>query len=383
MTLSTEMMQEALDHVHRHGGNQRAAARDMAIGRTTLQYRLNAAQRAGLTPADDDPRQARLSLEQLKQCDKQGIPAGQLSHGWDKDAETGKSYFFKVPKAQEDPDELVGAIISGLKSAPKAKPKKRKLDMRNLCAIFPIADLHIGLLTDEEEVGVDWDSKIALGTFERTFASLVALSPGGKEAVIANLGDLIHVNDQRNVTPGSGHQLDTDSRFFQSLRRAVAAMKFAIDTALTKYERVTVRNQRGNHDEMPVYAVTLALGEHYRDEPRVEVIQSANEFYVHEFGKNMTLLAHGDKTSAERLVMFAAAEYPEIWARTNNRTALTGHVHHQSRKEFSGMVVETLGSIIPRDAYAHSHAYGAMRGLVSIVLDHDEGEIARIRQGVK
>jgi len=377
--LTEKLMQEAIDWIH-HSGSERKASRDSGINRTTLQHRAKRGYEQGMTPTNDDPREERLSPEQIKEADTMGIPASQLSHGWSK-TDQG-SFFFKVPRPEEDVVNIADAVVQGMRDVPRHTPHLHvEGDCNGIAAVFPIADLHMGMLADIEETGEDWDSKIALGVFESTFGKLMNLTPRGEEAVILNLGDLLHTNDQSNTTK-SGHQLDTDSRFFQTLRRGVAAMKFAIELALGRYDKVTVRNQRGNHDEMAVYAVTLALGEFYADNPRVNIIQSATEFFVWEWGNVMLLAAHGDKTSAERLVMMAAAEHPEVWARTSFRMALTGHIHHQTRKEYAGMVVESLGSIIPKDAYAHSHAYSAMRSLVSIVFEEGQGEVARFRVGV-
>jgi hypothetical protein len=159
----------------------------------------------------------------------------------------------------------------------------------------------------------------------------------------------------------------------------VAAMKTAIEVLRQRYPHVIYCGRRGNHDLTAHYAVTLALAEHYRDVAGVTIIQDAGEFYVHEFGRNMLVLHHGDRAKPDRLVHFAAAEWPEIWGRTKYRLALSGHVHHEAVKEVGGMRFESVGTIIPRDAYAYSHAYSARRGLVSIVLHHDQGEISRAR----
>lgn len=285
---------------------------------------------------------------------------------------------------ERDPDDVIDALIDGLRSAPKAKqPKKKPEYFNDLSAIFPIADLHMGLLTDAEEVGHDWDTKKAQAYLEETFGRLVEVTPEAEVAVLAQLGDLTHTDDQTNVTPQNRHQLDVDSRYFVILRRAVAAMKWCIDTLRQKYPKVIYRGCRGNHDLTSHYAVTLALSEHYRGCKDVEIVDHAGEFYVYEFGKNMLLLHHGDKAKPERLVHFAAAEWPEIWGRTEHRIALSGHVHHFSAKEIGGMTFESVGTIIPRDAYAHSNAYSTKRGLVSITLDRQDGETSRARVACK
>jgi predicted phosphodiesterase len=314
-----------------------------------------------------------------------GLDMGLVKGGWIKvaasDGTPAHSVRWSVPQEQGDPDRILDAIRDGLADMPRAVHTDCKAGSYDILAVFPVADLHIGMLADLEETGHDWDGKKATRVFQDVFGRLVSVTPGAGTALLAQLGDLMHVDDQTNLTQ-SGHQLDADTRYFMILRRAVVAMKYAIDTLRGKYASVIYRGCRGNHDRTAHYAVTLALSQHYADVEGVTIIDHAGEFYVHEFGKNMIVLHHGDKANAARLVNFAAAEWPEIWGRTRNRLALSGHIHHETRKEIGGMTCESIGTIIPRDAYAYGHAYSANRALVSITLDAAEGEISRARRSI-
>lgn len=281
-----------------------------------------------------------------------------------------------------DPEEYADAIRAALKTVPPPIPATKRETPADLLATFTVADLHMGLLTCEEEVGEDWDTKKAKRVFTDTFGRLVSITPDAGTALLAQLGDLTHSDDQRNVTPHSGHQLDVDSRFFVILRRAVAVMKWAIETLRQKYGHVVYCGRRGNHDLTAHHAVTLALSEYYSGCDDVTIVQDASDFYVHEFGANMLLLHHGDRARPDRLVHFAAAEYPEIWGRTKYRLALSGHVHHAESKEIGGMRFESVGTITPRDAYAYTHGYSAGRSLVSIVHHVTDGEVSRARVNV-
>jgi hypothetical protein len=370
--MKTERQAEAQRVFNECGRNYAQAAKRLNTCRKTVQELVAKAEKwDSLDPA----LAARLSAKGLTDL-------GSLHSGWllDKDAlGSGESLYFYLGKDEKTQESLVEAIAEAMASvdpppavvAPEASP--------GLCAVFPVADLHIGMLADKEEVGEDWDTKIAGRVFGEAFARIAGVTPSAEVAILAQLGDLLHVDDQRNVTPQSGHQLDVDSRYFVILRRAVAAMKTAIEVLRQRYPQVIYCGRRGNHDLTAHYAVTLALAEHYRDVAGVTIIQDAGEFYVHEFGRNMIVLHHGDRAKPDRLVHFAAAEWPEIWGRTKYRLALSGHVHHESVKEVGGMRFESVGTIIPRDAYAYSNAYSARRGLVSIVLHHDQGEISRAR----
>jgi len=319
-----------------------------------------------------------------------GLDITKAKHGWriketkdEKGNVVRDSVFWKAGSDDHDPQTLAETIKEALAEIAPATPLPMSAGSGgDLCAVFPVADLHMGLLTDEEEVGVDWDTKKAVQVFEETFGKLVGRTPGAATAILAQLGDLTHNDDQRNVTPQSGHQLDVDSRYFMIVRRAVAVMKWAIDALRQKYPNVIYRGCRGNHDMTTHIAVTIALSEHYRDIESVTIVDSASEFYVHQFGKNMFAFHHGDRAKPERLLPFIANEYARMWGETEHRVTFSGHVHHEWVKEMAGMCFRSVGTIIPRDVHAFSNAYGSTRCLLSLTYDRNAGEIATARVGV-
>jgi len=371
----SDKQQQAID-LQREGLTRRQIAAEMGMKEVAVKSLIRRARANGLH-LSFGARQAMLN------ANLDGVEAkGGWIHNYDSEGKKIGTTRWSAPV--EETESVVDALRAGLEECPRAEPIPNKQRSANgLATVLTVADLHIGLLTDEEEVGTDWDTKKARDHLERTFGRLVSVTPDAEVAVLAQLGDLTHNDDQRNVTPQNKHQLDVDSRYFVILRRAVAAMKWCIDTMRQKYPKVIYRGCRGNHDITSHYAVTLALMEHYKDCPDVEIVDHAGEFYVFEFGQNMLLLHHGDKAKPERLVHFAAAEWPQIWGRTRHRLALSGHVHHETRKEIGGMFFESVGTIVPRDAYAYSHAYSASRALVSITFDQFEGEVSRARVACK
>lgn len=356
--------QEELAAGPEHGAQTRAAKR-LGLPRETFTSRL----KKYVDPAVSDG---------MKAVGTNMVPA----LVWAKTkSEDGTSYsaLLKPEKPGDDPEKLADAIRGALEgiTAPAAPQKPATAD--DLCAVFPVADLHMGLLTDAEEVGEDWDSKKALSTFQRTFSRLADITPSGDVAVLAQLGDLMHVDDQTNQTPQNRHQLDADTRYFMILRRAVEAMKWAIENLRGRYGKVVYRGCRGNHDQTAHFAVTLALAEYYRSADDVEIIECAQDIFAWEYGATMLVLHHGDKVPPARLAPLIPAQWKDMWGRTEDCLVLSGHIHHQKAQEIGGIMFESVGTIIPRDAYAFSHGYTAKRALVSIVLDKAEGEVSRAR----
>ncbi len=357
-----------LDALERHGWRIYLAAKELDLHPETL--RSFALKHRPVDPAVQGA---------MQRVGTGMVPSGMWIKTKPTDDQPGYSVYLRPEQSTED---LAAAVREAIASVEPPRELPSPSGDAGLCAVFPVADLHVGMLADAEEVGEDWDTKIAGRVFSDAFARIVAVTPPADVAVLAQLGDLMHTDDQRNVTPQSGHQLDTDTRFFVILRRAVSAMKMAIETLRLRYPQVIYCGRRGNHDLTAHYAVTLALAEHYRATPGVTIVEDASEFYVHEFGVNMLLLHHGDRAKPDRLVHFAAAQWPEIWGRTRFRLALSGHVHHDSARDIGGMRFESVGTIIPRDAYSFSNAYTGRRSLVSITLDRAQGGISRARASV-
>ena len=115
----------------------------------------------------------------------------------------------------------------------------------NLATLYISNDIHFGALMDGAESGKDWDTEIASNTIREAFDHLFSLSPNSKVGIIADLGDLLEVNDSRNMTPKSGNILAVDSRFYKILRTAYEAFIYAIQRALEKHEFVYFYNISG------------------------------------------------------------------------------------------------------------------------------------------
>lgn len=249
---------------------------------------------------------------------------------------------------------------------------------KDLLTLYPIADAHIGMLAWGEETGEDYDTNTAIKRLVSWLGQAVEASPPSETAVILDVGDLTHADDQTNQTPRSKHVLDVDTRHFRTLDVTIAALVSATKLALKKHKRVIVRILPGNHNMTSYMAILFALAEHFRNEPRVEVQKEPGEFFAHQFGVNMICAHHGDKGKAERMVLFLADEYPEMWGKTRHRFLWTGHLHHHKSADIGGVKHEQLRALTARDAYAKSHAYCARAQLQAITYHRDKGEIGRV-----
>ncbi|MNJ40043.1 hypothetical protein D3C77_349280 [compost metagenome] len=247
----------------------------------------------------------------------------------------------------------------------------------DLMACYPIGDPHIGEYIWSEECGKSWDLAIAERMHCSAMAALVEAAPRTESCTIVNLGDAAHYDSIAAVTPRSGHHLDADSRYAKMVRVLVKVIRQCIETALTKHKTVHIINVPGNHDETGALWLSTALSHIYENEPRVTVDISPALFSYFEFGNNLIGTHHGHTCKADKLGQVMAADKPEAWGRTKHRAWWTGHVHHESKKEYPGCTVETFNTLAPGDAYATAGGWRSREHMKCVVLHREHGEVAR------
>jgi UDP-2,3-diacylglucosamine pyrophosphatase LpxH len=246
-----------------------------------------------------------------------------------------------------------------------------------LCAIYPLGDPHIGMLSWHCETGEDFDLAIAERDLCTAIDALVARTPDADLAYLVNVGDFFHADDERRVTPKSGHRLDVDGRKGKVARVGFRIMRSLIDRLLEKHRTVRVINARGNHDPEMAMMLALWLEAVYSDEPRVEVLGSDSPYIYFRFGANLVGVHHGDGAKMEALPQVMATDRAKDWGDTEYRYWVTGHIHTQTRKEFPGCIVESFRTLAAADYWTHSMGSRSGRSLQAMVLHERYGEFAR------
>lgn len=270
------------------------------------------------------------------------------------------------------------AIEAMKADAPKFTPiKGPAVASTSLCACYPIGDHHTGMLAWDKEAGDDWDLSIAEKMLCGAIEHLVNAAPPCAEAVVASLGDFLHYDGYKPVTPTNGHLLDADSRYPKMVRAAVRAIRYTIDCALRRHKHVRVIFAPGNHDlSLSIFMMEL-LSQVYENEKRVSVDTSPRHYHYFRFGKNLVGVHHGHGAKMDKLPLIMATDRSEDWGATQYRYWWTGHVHHDQQKDYSGCRVESFRVLPPADAYAANAGYRSQRDMKAIILHKEYGEIAR------
>lgn len=384
--LSRELAEQAVAALDAAMGNKTNAAKALGVPRQTFNSRLAAAARYGLL----GPVKARegFSIVQITErmpdgtsvvtkpeFDEPSAPEGMTEKG--RSVYVPGKGWFKYGKDQSDEAlaDAVRAAFKGYTHKPVAAPTTTDA---NTLAVYPLPDLHVGLLAWEEETGSNYDTHIARDEMRAALRNLIAATPPSRHALILGLGDLLHFDGYEPKTERSGNVLDTDSRYPKVLREAVGLVRFAIEHALTKHETVEVRLLAGNHDTRAALAVALALSLGYENEPRVTIDDSPSYLWFKRYGKVMLGATHGDKTKMDQMPLLMAVDRPEDWAASTRRRVFTGHIHHERLKEIGGVIVESLRSPVAKDAYHSFAGYRAGRSVYSYTFWLDGSRMAKM-----
>lgn len=348
--------------------SRRAAAKALGINPTAIAQREHRLALKGFSPEHDMTR---------------AVPDGFLVKGvssyYDKDGALRGQWVKSTQDADRIREILDAACIAMAADLPRLPARKAEGKHYNqqIMACYPMGDPHIGMLAWAAECGADWDLSIAERVHCGVMHDLVNRAPDSEWGLIANLGDAFHYDSMAPVTPRSGHLLDADGRYAKMVDIGIKVMRQCIESALAKHKFVRVVNVPGNHDQTGAIWLSRVLAHMYGDEPRVVVDQTPSAFLYVEFGRNLIGLHHGDTCKMDKLPGVMAADRPEAWGRSKHRYWWTGHIHHESVKEFPGCLVESFNTNAPKDAYATQGGWRSREQSKCIVLHAEMGEIAR------
>lgn len=353
-------------------GSERAAAKKLGVSRNAVRQTIKVikreAARRGFSPDEDVAGIAPPGFTVKGKSTLHG-PDGSVMLQWVKTREDSAQQWEALVESMAEAAEG----LEGL--APKTKaPKHTEKDM---LAIYPYGDPHIGMYCFRGDAQDDFDLKKAVDLFAGCTQQLVDAVPPAETALICFLGDFFHSDNQSNRTARSGHQLDVDSRWSKVLQVGVRIAVSMVHLALQKHKQVHVITEIGNHDDHSAVMLATCLDAFFKDEKRVTVDLSPMRFHYYRFGKNLIGIHHGDLVKPQQLPGVMACDKAEDWGQTEHRVWYTGHIHNQTRYDLAGCEVESFRILPPRDAYAQSNGYRSGRSMDCIIRHRERGEIAR------
>lgn len=374
--------------------NQSRTASLLGLARDTLQNRLRRASERGLCgPEETKPGFAIKSItsktadgsivKQVKEAGTEYEPTSGL-------AVKGKTTWVNAEgrvtqqvvmeradaKAQMD---AMRAVVAGFKdeiprAKPVAAPAHTESDLLNQ---YTITDNHLGALAwNEETLGGDYDLRIGERLIIDWFAAAIAQSPASRRAVFAQLGDFLHYDSFKSITPEHGNLLDSDSRYPKMVRAAIRIVRTVIGMLLEKHAELDVIMCDANHDPAGEVWLREMLAAFYENEPRVRVDTNPGTYSVIEHGDVSLFYHHGHRRNVKNVDSILAGKYRAIYGRTRLSYAHTGHKHQDELRTTDLMKIEQHETLAAPDAYGSNWLSG--RSAKVITYHRNYGEDGRV-----
>lgn len=260
----------------------------------------------------------------------------------------------------------------------KPIPTPQKADYKQYATMYLSADVHFGSLMWDKESGEDWNIEKADELLRNAYDYLFATSPNSKIGIVADLGDLLEVDNFDSKTPKSGNVLPTDSRFPKILKAAYHALIYAIQRALEKHEVVHFINISGNHDITTGHAIREIIIQTFANNPRVIVNESPTPIKYFQHGKTLLGFAHGDGLKMKDAGEVMAHDCHKVFSDTMYRFFHFGHYHKDAVIDGKLCRAESHRNLAPLNAWAHHKGYRSGKGTMkSITYDKKQGEVSR------
>jgi len=350
-------------------GSMRAVAVELGINQSnisrTLRMLKKRAAAAGIAPEADMTHPA-----------AEGFNIKGVSTYYDDEGNV-KGQWVKTQNAGFNVDEIADIFNQSLADFTPVKVSAPGKVDKDLLAVYPLGDPHIGMLAHRNESGQDFDLKIATKDLQKGTNALVERSPKTDTAIILNLGDFFHSDNDQNRTARSNNHLDVDGRWHKVLKVGIDLMCEIITSALRKHKSVIVKNIIGNHDSHSSLFIGYALERMYHSEPRVSVDVQPSRFWYYKFGKVLIGSTHGDMAKPDKLPQIMAADCPRRWGSTKHRYWYTGHIHSRNVIESAGCTWESFRTLAAKDAWHSGMGYRSGRDMSCILLHKDFGEVGR------
>lgn len=403
-TLPDEALLETVESYLRNNRSPTAVAAEMGISARTVGDRVKEASRRGLFMKGPQPPEGEAmpgfgitkvatdkdgNVTHVTQQREQDGPVfempkthilGKMTVNRDAEGRVIQDWIRAEPDAQAREAAMQAAIAAFCGELPRADTVKVNIiGNADLANQYTVTDYHFGALSWKEETGADWDLKIAEKLWVDWFAAAIRQSPDAHTAILAQLGDLLHFDSLKAITPAHGHVLDADSRFAKIVRVVIRCMRTAVRMLLENHEHVHIIMADANHDEASEVWMREMFAAHYDNEPRITVDRSPGTYYAYEWGDVALFYHHGHKRKIRELDRVFAGRHRELYGRTKFAYGHTGHLH--SDEVFSsnlGIKVERHETLTAPSSFEANGGWLSSRSAKVITYHKSFGEVGRV-----
>jgi hypothetical protein len=241
-----------------------------------------------------------------------------------------------------------------------------------------IGDAHLGMLAHANEVGENFDLKIAEQEICAAIGMLIDELPSCERMVINDLGDATHYENFAGETEASRHRLDCDTRFPKMIKVYSRVMQFIVAKGLTKARHVDVIVNQGNHSRTNDIWMAELLRVAYGHTGRVHILNNDSLFIAYRMGNTLVMTHHSDKCKPSQLCHVMTNDFRKDYGETEFHYVDIGHVHHAMvLKEHPGIFVESFNHLAALDRWAHDSGYRNRKSITVILRSKTYGEVGR------
>ncbi len=273
------------------------------------------------------------------------------------------------------PKEVAAIYAKALRNLPRAKPTAAPdIPKKNGLAVFPACDWHFGALVPESVTGNQYDRDVALRRLREGFETTFAAIPASENAIILWNGDTTHADNDKAVTPKSGHRLQVEGSHHENIGLVIKAAVWQIDLALTRHANVEFVATKGNHDLSTPTPLMYALRERYRDEPRVTInADAAGDFWTYQKHGLFLVAHHGHGLKPERLASEIKFKFRRDFGVSDHHYFFTSHLHHEKSDTFGGLRWLQLPALGMLDQHGAEMGFSDTGGMAAFHFDTKRG----------
>jgi hypothetical protein len=225
------------------------------------------------------------------------------------------------------------------------------------------SDIHIGSLSWHEEVGQDFDSKIAFDIIKRQVSQAREIIEQYKvgKVYLCFLGDFLQADTTDGKTNG-GTLVDTDSRSKKMVQKGMEAAMYIIENlSVTPTEVIWVE---GNHSRLVEFSVFWSLQFVYANAKHIKFDVSPKGRKAFVYGDNLVGLHHGEMTKDESH-SWLQVEFREEWGKSKYAETHSGHIHQEKVIERHGIINRTNPTSKIQDSYEYINGWKSNKASVA------------------
>ena len=263
--------------------------------------------------------------------------------------------------------------VKPMRVPPNRRTCTKKVDSKGGQVVsWGLWDAHIGMYAFGEEVGSDYDVKIAtnrcLNSIDDMIEELALYDIRQIWMPIGN--DFMHFDNVRQRTTRGEHDLDADSRFARAYLAATNVVVYMVQRATEICDNVQVFYCPGNHDTLTSYTLIGMLAQRFLNDSRVSVDLNCNPQTIKRHGGVAIMYEHGQNVAPNQFPLIFH-EHVMNDARENNlrrdltyREVQVGHRHQKRTRVYESEVPTNGISIVTNPALCNTDFYHHSRGLI-------------------